>query len=288
MRASSQRCLCKRVMSHWSHTTVCLIFYSPNRSLSLTQFCEEYRKAHNLLLPFDPSASYVHPDARVHITITLGKPRAGSTASPFPPMELEYPEEVPDSTPVTSDEDYEEPNSPVAGPSNERRLPRIKLKLPFSPRKTLNRKLFTTDDSDETTEIQRRYSTRTRLPTKASLGHEDYKNPSDSESNDSVMLKHARKDKNRAKQQRKVAPPTYGYVRNVADLEYDSDEDSGPLRAHRRHCERCKEQAAHVRLEKISKSKSSKRRRKKADEFEESEDEEGRFLRLGGWMQWSA
>lgn len=217
-------------------------------------------------------------------------------------MELGYPEgdEVAsmtpeDSLPGVSEDEYEQDreNRIVLRTSSRRK---VSLTLPFSPKKTRSRKVNTLPDGDEDEDanseiedIQPRRSTRTRMPTKASLANEDYHMSSGSEDSDGFLLKPQGKPKKQAKRERKAAPPAYGYVRDVSELDYDSDEDTAPLRAHKNACERCKSLPAHIALEKLRKAQTSKRKKKekKNDDDEEEEDEEERLMELGGWIRWS-
>ena len=87
---------------------------------------------------------------------------------------------------------------------------------------------------------------------------------------------------------RKAPRPAYGRVRDVSSIEYDSDEETAVLRAHRADCAKCGGVPAHMQLEKLKKRKRPKKKkaRKEEDEFEDNDDDEAKAMKLGGWVRW--
>jgi chromodomain-helicase-DNA-binding protein 4 len=200
-----------------------------------------------------------------------------------------------------SDDEYDEDGSPV----KSRRITRSTVKpvknLPFSPRKTRSQKVFTIPDSDdedvEDREAQERgptrRSTRTRKSVKVNLDTDAYLDESEPEGGQSDGYS-TRRSKPKGKKPKKVirgkaSRPAYGHFRVVADLDYDphSDEDSAPLREHRKICEKCHRGPAHELLEAAMKKPKGRRKKKTSDdEFEESGDEQEKLIALGGWVRW--
>lgn len=199
-----------------------------------------------------------------------------------------------DSQEGTDEEEYSDDESPV----KVRRSTRGKntKSLPFSPKKTRSKVIYTISDSEDEDEQEAaapRRSGRARKGVTINLD-DDYSEPEDKESEVSDEYASDRKSKSKAKKvkkppRKKEARPAYGHVREVAELNYDldSDDESSQLRAHRGMCEKCHRGPAHQLLvENKRKPKGRKKRKTSDDEFEESGDEEERIVALGGWVRW--
>ncbi|THH02604.1 hypothetical protein EW026_g282 [Hermanssonia centrifuga] len=163
------------------------------------------------------------------------------------------------------------------------------MTLPFSPKKTRSRKVVfmgeVSDDEDVQLSKPPRRSTRAQRSTRTSRDGDEYSDDLDEDSDDYVETSVKGKSKVvKSKVVRgKASRPAYGHFRVVADLDYDSDEDSAALRAHRNVCEKCHRQPTHELLLALSKSNGKKKRRKREDEFEVSSDED--VNSLGGWVR---
>ncbi|EIN14062.1 hypothetical protein PUNSTDRAFT_140446 [Punctularia strigosozonata HHB-11173 SS5] len=152
-----------------------------------------------------------------------------------------------------------------------------KKTLPFSPKKTRATRVYAVPDSDfdddsDATAPRYQVTLRTSASSKRSSRTEDGTDEEELNSAYQEPRLHLRK------QIPKPARPAYGCVRPVEALDYDSDEDTARLRAHRDTCEKCRERPAHVQL---LRKKRGKRARQ--DEFEE--DEEEHINSLGGWVR---
>jgi hypothetical protein len=163
-------------------------------------------------------------------------------------------------------------------------------KLPFSPRKTRSRKLFAVQDSDEESDEEDNTPAPTRRSIRARKTDtiyvpDDVESISDEADDDEDYSQARSKHKPRPKK-KIIRRATYGYIRNIADLEYDShsDEETAPFRVHREMCEKCHRQPAHTLLE-LERKKGNKKRKRDADDFESDTDEE-KLNALGGWVRW--
>ena len=163
-------------------------------------------------------------------------------------------------------------------------------KLPFSPRTTRFRKVYAVDDSDEKSDEEDNTPAPTRRSTRARKTDKLYvpdevESISDDADDDEDYSQARRKPKPRPKR-KIIRRATYGYIRNTADLQYDShsDEETAPFRVHREICEKCHRQPAHKLLE-LERKKSNKKRKKDFDDFESDTDEE-KVNALGGWVRW--
>ncbi|KAJ7630765.1 SNF2 family DNA-dependent ATPase [Roridomyces roridus] len=249
------------------------------------------KQAAGELAPFDPSATYVHPKARV-------KKNAPSNGSVPPSSEVE---EVPDSEEEEEEEDKEDDeygedeDSPVKVRRSTRTTRPSRQNLPFSPKKTRSQKIILVDseeDDEESIDAPRR-STRSRRALKVNLDRAAYyESEQEEDDDDSEAYVSASKPKKPTRVARKKGVrPAYGQVRVVADLDYDphSDVESAPLRAHRQLCEKCGEEPAHLQLEKAIKraarGKSRKKRKTSDDDLEESGDEMELITKRGGWVR---
>lgn len=115
--------------------------------------------------------------------------------------------------------------------------------------------------------------------------HDD-EDDEDEDSGENVKEKPIRKKAVRGR----LSRPAYGNIRPVADLsDDDSDDETAPLRAHVKRCEKCQKAPAHELLTKLyTRGKKIKARKKseQGDDFEDDENEEQKYLRLGGWVRW--
>lgn len=143
-----------------------------------------------------------------------------------------------------------------------------------------------TDDDDEDPSMRR--TLRSRQLRLKPMVYDDVSGESEVDSDDYYRSGRRRtsKGKQKAVAKPKGARPEYGAVRPVEDidLDYFSDDDDRPLRAHRRICEKCHLAPAHVQL---AAWKRKKGRKKKAGSDNETDDEE-RIERFGGWVRWYA
>lgn len=167
------------------------------------------------------------------------------------------------------------------------------LTLPFSPKKTRSRKVVALSDSSED-EISaarvtppRRRSTRSKKATKATLDDDETYEDQAEESDEFIQGRSTKPAKKKVVRG-KASRPAYGHFRTVADLDYDEDEDTAVLRAHRDFCEKCERKPAHLLLLAAQKTQGKKRRksRNSHEEEEEDENEEERINSLGGWVRW--
>ena len=260
----------------------------------------ERRKAEGDLLPFDPSAVYVHPLSRVKMIIHANK-RYGTTAGISSARTSSVGAEVvPDSQ---EEENYSESDDGDDDDEYDEILPlrrsgrsttKVKQVLPFSPKRTTTRRILIIDSDNEPTESDdesefgrpTRRSNRSRKGVKVNL---DIETSEGETSDDYDSLKHS-KPKGKKLIRPKATRPAYGHFRDVVDLNYDySDDESTSIREHRDICEKCHRGPAHKLIEalaKKSKNKGKKKRQTSDDEFEEFEGEEERLTALGGWIRW--
>lgn len=168
------------------------------------------------------------------------------------------------------------------------------MTLPFSPKKTRSRKVTTviSDEEDDEEDMSlpeitpTRRSSRSTKHARVKLDDEDYEdqlNDSDEfvQGRSTAKVKPVKKKAVRGKASR----PAYGHFRSVADLDYDEDEGTAVLRAHRGVCEKCEREPAHKLLQK-SKRKKKRKSKKSEDDFEEDENDEDHLVALGGWVRW--
>ncbi|KAI0347824.1 hypothetical protein BDW22DRAFT_1349889 [Trametopsis cervina] len=259
----------------------------------------EQKKADDELQPFDPSASYVHPKSRIPHNIRRSESSSRSAhMSEIELDELAITSSTPEIDELDEDEDaYEMDSDEVL---NVRRSTRgtartggKQLPLPFSPRKARVRKttnysayLDENDDEDDDVSAVRhssrlRRSGRTRR--KSTLSDDEEFNGQSEESDGYGETPKPKKKKRLPRN--KTFRPAYGHVRPVNALDYDSDEETAVLRAHRGDCAKCNGLPSHVQKEKLRKKAPKKRRaRREEDEFEEQEDDDERITKLGGWV----
>ncbi|KIY63755.1 hypothetical protein CYLTODRAFT_425826 [Cylindrobasidium torrendii FP15055 ss-10] len=264
----------------------------------------EQRQADGLVEDFDPSTRRdIHP---------LCLPKGNESSAPPSDAEL-----VADSLSEHSnsdgenaeDEDFEMDEDVP----NRRQTRNGRAKLPFSPRKTRSRKIYT-EDSDADSDNDASSATSSviaprRAKRKAARRDDDY----DDEEEDDAMdededeemddddeeygMSSRRSQKKKPKKKRRSNPaarPMYGRVRPIDELDYDSGyENTAPLRAHRRVCEKCGYGPAHELLAaEAGKKKKKKKGKGKAkrrgdddDDLMDSDEERKRLENLGGWVQ---
>lgn len=251
------------------------------------------------------------------MTLSINKRRATVSISSAPSIKSDDEEVIPDSQAedelddetqeisgssegeIEEDEyEDEEDSVQVATRRSHRSLAKPKKDLPFSPKKTRSRRVFTIESDQELTNDDNlpapRRSTRSKKGLKVNLDTETYQDdtePTDEGSDDyELQNRQRRKEGKKRKANRpKASRPAYGRFRAVADLDYDSDEETAALREHRDICEKCHRGPAHQLINAFLKRPKNKGKRSKKtseDEFEESVDEEERFNSLGGWVRW--
>jgi chromodomain-helicase-DNA-binding protein 4 len=244
------------------------------------------RKAVGDQEPFDPSAFYVHPMSRVQTRISVRSQSVSATGGSRNQMKAAR-ESDSEGEYEDSSEETEQDSSGYEDESDYRQIrtrSTRRTRLPYSPRKSRMRKVYSIGDSDEN---DLRRSTRNK-PVKAAIRLEGSSGFSSGE--DDWEPNSARRDMRPKKARRKRAIlPAYGRVHRVSDAEDESDDELdelAPLRRHRRICERCREGAAHELLRKYNNKKNKGGRPRKRDEYEESGDEAERLRMLGGWVRW--
>ncbi|KAF9447799.1 hypothetical protein P691DRAFT_801793 [Macrolepiota fuliginosa MF-IS2] len=246
------------------------------------ELLEVYRakQIEGTLAPFDPTASYIHPLDRVVLKLYLSS-RGGSSLSSLSPLS--------DSEAYSDDEEYDDDGLPIERPTRRStRNHRDSQQLPFSPKKARRVVLTMTDDDDEGPSRRRTLRSRQLKLKPVAYEEEDY-GESEIESDEDdyrsrALKRRASKGKQRAVAKPRGARPEYGCVKPIGEIELDyfSDDDDRPLRAHRRLCEKCHLGPAHVQLAAWKKRKS---RKKKVNSDEDEEDEEDKIERLAGWVR---
>ncbi|KAF9020320.1 hypothetical protein BDZ89DRAFT_1072318 [Hymenopellis radicata] len=264
------------------------------------ELVDDYNRAKEAgeLEDFDPNTrDDIHPTSRPSLKLRIRQRRPAAPDSDV----------VMDSEPDRNDEESEEPDDDADenfeaddAPNPSRRSTRTHTKqttLPFSPKKTRSRQVFTVDDSDaeesedDTGAAPTRRSTRTRRAVKVNLREDSYEPEEDDEEDDDNdnYDSHRKRLKGPAKSKKKPASrPAYGHFRPIADMDYDSEEETASLRAHRTICEKCHTGPTHIKAAAAQKKKGKGRRKKKTsdDEIEEdSADELTRIQQGGGWVR---
>jgi len=246
----------------------------------------EKKKAEGTLAPFDPSAQYVHPLARVRVKIRISSSQMSrsSNGDSIPDSDSEGTEE--------GDEDDDFDNDRAKRRFQPARATRSDPKdLPFSPRKTRARRVLTIPNSDSNISDDDldsspgpRRSTRARKATEILLDSDaDYVDAQPASPRRLKLI-------GPKKSSRPPVTPLYGRVRSIKTLledPFDDDDDNAILRRHRQMCEKCHEGPAHKQLAALKKPKNRGRKRKRSpeDDFEYTDDEE-RLQKQGGWVQW--
>lgn len=259
-------------------------------------FVERYeqKKAKGTLLPFDPSATYVHYHSRVRLPVKLkGKEtRRRRERSNSDELAMSIPSD--DSDDNVRRSNVKRVTRAAAGTSTNNARP-----LPFSPKKMPSIKSYFLPDSDEfdstDSEVQEvpqptRRSTRSKKTVRTNLDDNDFVDDADGVDSDEFDDEDSSYSKPKAPKQKKIvrgkaSRPAYGRFRVIADMELDEQEDpdTAPLRAHRKTCEKCHKKPAHQLL--LDARKPKKGRKKKKGSDEEVEDDEQRLTALGGWVR---
>jgi len=246
------------------------------------------------LAPFDSNATYIHPLARINPeslgtesirSSSLSVPSDGSVLSTSfwnddSEDELDDPDEI-----GSSDDDLL--HKRVTRQSDKRRKSE---QLPFSPRKT-RQIVLNVDDEDSGSGMKK--TTRSRqlklrfkyMRHRGSDTDDDDEEDEGDEYGGGRRNRYTSKNGGKAKSSKQLErlEPQYGCVRSVDDIDsnFFSDDESYALRQHRKICEKCHGKPSNVQLATWKKRKG---KNKRVDEDEE--DDEDRFERLGGWMQW--
>lgn len=186
-----------------------------------------------------------------------------------------------------SEDGYDSGGKPE-GP--RRRSGRTQTKLPFRPQGSRARRVYVVDSDSGSERGPVRRSTRAKKAAAIDLDADAYSEGSDSGGRSESSGSHSGSGEQKKKIVRgKASRPAYGHFRVVADLGYDSDEDTAPLREHRGICEKCHRAPAHELLNTLAKrpkAKGKQRKKTTDDEFEESGTEQERLVALGGWVRW--
>ncbi|GJE85782.1 chromatin remodeling factor-like protein [Phanerochaete sordida] len=249
----------------------------------------EQRRREGTLEPFDPSASYIHPDSRVKLTLKVGPSTRPRSIPVISDSEEELVARRGYSTPPESDDDAfiddGEDNIPVqrstraitAAKSNGKK----QATLPFSPKKTRSRKIISLVEDDEEEESSPaprpaaeglRRSTRSTKRTRDNLDDEEF-------IDDGEYAPRSKSHQPKKKPQPKKPIRGYGIVHGNS---HAFAEEPGTS-AHRRKCEKCQREPTHKL---IPKTKGKKRKSRKAeDDFEDDEDDDDRIAALGGWVR---
>jgi len=183
----------------------------------------------------------------------------------------------------SSDDDL--PHKPVTRQSDKRKK---SGQLPFSPRKT-RQIVLNLNEEDGGFGMKRTTKSRQLKLKFKSMRYRgddtDDEEDEEDEYEDGRRNRHIFKNGRKGKffKQLKRLEPQYGCVRSIDDIDSDffSDDESFPLRQHRRFCEKCHGKPSNVQF-----AAWKKRKGRKKTINEDEEDEEDRFERLGGWVKW--
>lgn len=256
---------------------------------SYGEYLSELRKSKGKLEPFDPTATYVHPKHRVYIIRVdknehqkfQHKHSSRGPSDKYLTTESELTEES--SEDEEDDDDYKgqkvRQQKARAAKKSSKKL--RQTHLPFSPRKTRlggrQRQIVSAGEESESEPQVRRRSGRNKA---AGVRYDDdYQMDVLDGSDDAPVSTRTKKAKKKFK--KRGPKPAYGIIRTVEDLD-ESDDEFGPLRAHRDFCEKCKDPPAHILMVQAKRKRGKKRA--KQDEDEESDGE--RASKLGGWVRW--
>jgi len=253
--------------------------------------CLEYKRKHGLVPKnFDPSSADVDPASRIKIHWKVNRGRTKAEVSYRSTSESAFAGSDESSGASDSEDEYGDGDKPIAA---RRSLRRTRVKPPFSPKKRRSRRMHIHDDSDDSearvvTRQPNRRSKRSAKGHKVNYGDDDEEEETqDSDYQDSFGIKDPKKTKTK-KRYNAAARPAYGHFRSMDDIDYDPDEETRALRAHRQFCEKCHKAPA-TRLLQLALKKAKKGKKKKRtedDDLEESEDEESSAIEKGGWVQW--
>jgi chromodomain-helicase-DNA-binding protein 4 len=274
----------------------------------------EREKADGLLAPFDPSNAFIHLDSRIRNTIRVDMsklPRKSDKRDSDEDAEFSSLTDLPyTSEDVASDDpysSYESDGNEVVLRRSNRAATRKKsvMKLPYSPKKTrstMRRSASTPYGSDDElggykqdspskgVSAPTRSSNRTRKTIAAitvdSSAYEDSGQEDDDGAGSDFQV--GRKPKiAKKKVTPKASRPAYGQIRPITDLDYDDDEETAALRAHRDDCEKCHQKPAHILLARFRKRPKQKGKpRRNSDDEDEEDDEEEKLVNKGGWVRW--
>ncbi|KAF5374945.1 hypothetical protein D9758_000456 [Tetrapyrgos nigripes] len=234
---------------------------------------------------FDPSGDDVDPDSRLSIFVSIDKKSKKADYSYRSGSESTFTgsDESSELTDVDDDNFSDGTHRATRRSSRTRR----QYTLPFSPKKTRAQRLYLPQDSDvsddeDASPKSRRRSTRNKKG--RVIKFDDGTETQDSDYQIS-RVKRSKKTKGK-KSFSESARPAYGHFRSIEDLEYDSDEETRVLRAHRNFCEKCLEPPATRLLQvALKRTKKGKKKKSEEDDFEDTEDDEERAKSLGGWVQ---
>jgi chromodomain-helicase-DNA-binding protein 4 len=247
-----------------------------------------YKREHGLVpTKVDPSGNKIDPSSRLSIRLKVDRVHSKAEFSYTSASESAFVESD-ESSELTDNEDDD-----FGG--NERRAFRRSSRIrprnapPFSPKKTRAQRLHLPQDSDASDDEVSRQPRRRSMRKKIGRTLNFADGIEDEQTQDSdYQVSHAKgpKKTKRKKSYSESARPAYGHFRSMDDLEYEPDEETRVLRAHRQFCERCHQPPATGLLQLALKhAKKGKKKKRTEDESEESEAEE-RARSLGGWVQW--
>lgn len=229
------------------------------------------------LAHFDPGASYIEPSCRIHLKLSIpaSKKKLRKRASSASSSDVAYSSE--ESEGELEDGGYSDPSIPLRRSSRQNTAASSSsTTLPFSPKKTRSGAMrMASEDADPllAPDFGLRRSTRAKKRLRDNL---DDNNLDDSGPSKIVKKKRPRPPGTR---------PAYGRVRGVADLNYDSDEETKSLRCHRSFCERCGRPPVQQAIAALGKKKK-KAKKKDTDEEDDDDDTAEKLTALGGWVQW--
>ena len=224
---------------------------------------------------FDPSADYIQPTSRVHLRLSLPAGRKKRVSRSPSAILISEDSSLSESEGEGELEDgsYSDPSVDV-GRSTRHRASRTVF--PYSPKKTRSKgiRIDSEAESSPGPDVELRRSTRARKSLRDHLAEDDFYEGSSKSRPDKAPPKKARNP---------VSRPAYGRVRPIGDIDYDSDDETTPLRKHRNVCESCHRAPTHKLLSSMQKKK--RKRARKSDDESESDDND-KLAALGGWVQW--
>ncbi|TCD65653.1 hypothetical protein EIP91_002326 [Steccherinum ochraceum] len=233
------------------------------------------------LANFDPRSSSIHPSARITLKFSIPANKASVKASDAGDSDAYSDAES--SAGELEDDMYSDPAPELRRSTRAAAQGTIASSsaLPFSPKRvriTRNRAQTVDSDSENGSEpLSRnlRRSTRAKKTLRSSLDDDaDYSETTGK----NVPNKAARKKR----QSNPQARPAYGHVRGIDTLNYDSDDETRPLRKHRATCEKCQRRPTNHLL---ATARKGKKKKSKRSDDEDDEDSAERLVALGGWVQ---
>lgn len=243
---------------------------------------------------FDPSASYIHPDSRIKLTLKVG-PSYKAPSSYVSESEDELAMSFGELSASESEDDVSTDDGSDAVPL--RKSSRVvtvakadkkrQTTLPFSPKKTRSRKIISLVEDDEEeddagssrqpTPAPSRRSTRAAKRVRGNLDDDDF---IDDDDDDDEGPSRGKSRTIKKKPAPKKVIRGYGIVHDHPNA---FSEELGAM-AHRRLCEKCRREPTHKLLQKVKKGRPKKR--KTEDDFEDDGDDYDRTAALGGWVRW--